>query len=148
MTFLLVTGIALLLVLVIFSLTMLLSAKKAKREKGKTPLYSERCGGSLGFIGFSIPFVRITFYEDFFVISCWSRTVIEYNKIKRLRNSGRWGFSFEIITYYPSKYGQPTIWSLNKNYILNLLKKQIKKHRKKQTFKSDYYVRGIYKKRN
>ena len=39
-------------------------------EFGKTPLYSEQMGAWFTFGGYTKPFVRVSAYEGFFVVSC------------------------------------------------------------------------------
>lgn len=50
-------------------------------ENNKIPLYSENCGGRFGLINFSIPFVRLTIYDKFIIISHIKKIVLNYNEI-------------------------------------------------------------------
>lgn len=124
MEFILLGGLLFIVIGGLFSLTIILSAKRDEREKGKKPIYSERCGGRFGLIGFSIPFVRLTLYQDFLVLSCWTRIVIEYDQIRRLEGDGILGIGIEFVTNDFNKYGQPIIWTFNKRLIVHLIKEK------------------------
>lgn len=119
-----VFGLSVVLIGGAFTLMMVLSAKRDEREKSKTPIYSERCGGRFGLISVTMPFVRLALYQDFVVISCWTRIVIEYDQIRRLEGEGILGIGIEFVTNNYEKYGQPIIWTFNKRLILHLLKEK------------------------
>jgi hypothetical protein len=68
------------------------SAMKLDIEKGRTPVYHERCGGRFGMPAsgetglfshgfFTFPFVRLSMYEDFVVISYSVQIVLAYSEI-------------------------------------------------------------------
>ena len=128
--FILNGSLLLLIVGGVFTLTMVLSSQRDEREKGCTPIYSERCGGRFGLINFTVPFVRLALYEDFMVISCWTRRTIEYKNIRRLQGRGLLDIGIEIVTININKYGQPIIWSFNQRQIMNIINEKIETNHK------------------
>lgn len=119
--FLIGTGIFT-LAFTVFAFIILLSIRKSEREKGLTPLYSERCGGRFGFVQATFPFVRLSLYDDFLVLSCYGKIIIEYARIRELRDVGLLGSGLEIVTTNPGKYGQPIIGTMNKSEIKRIIK--------------------------
>jgi len=108
-----------------FGGTMLISYKRHPREKGANHIYTSRCGGEFGLIKLSVPFIRLSLYDDFLVISHWTRTVLEYKHIRSLEKYGLFGDGILIMTTNIEKYGQPIIWSYNHKKLLEFLKKKI-----------------------
>ncbi|MGZ4033557.1 MAG: hypothetical protein ACXVPU_00570 [Bacteroidia bacterium] len=109
------------LVLVIFVLIFILSNRKSGREKDLIPIYSVQCGGSFGFVRASFPFVRLSLYSDFLVISSYGKIIIDYSRIRELRDVGLFGSGLEIVTTNPDKYGQPIISTFNRSEIKRII---------------------------
>jgi len=130
--FILINVLLLFIIGGLFTVTMFLSSKKDKREKGEIPIYSERCGGQFSLINFTTPFVRLTLYQDFMVISCWTKTIIEYHNIKQLKIIGILGTSIKIISKNNNKYEQSIIRTFNKKQVLYLINERIKIHHNKK----------------
>jgi hypothetical protein len=112
--------------LLFVAVIIILSIRKDIREKGLTEIYSERCGGRFGAFSATFPFVRLTMYSDFLVISCLTKTIIEYERIKSCEAGSIFGFGIQIITTNNDKYGQPIIWTFNKKKVLSILNDRIK----------------------
>jgi len=111
--FLMTGGTVIAIVGGIFTITLILSSRKDAKEEGLIPIHRERCGGRIGWISFSWPFVRIAIYKDFMLIRAWRNTLIEYDKIRRLENVGLFGSGIEIVTTDIDTYGQPILYSFN-----------------------------------
>lgn len=120
----------------LFTLVYILSGKKTDKEKGLTPIYTERCGGRFGFVQATFPFVRISLYENFLVIRSYGKLTIEYARIKELRDVGFLGMGLEIITTNSSKYGQPIIGTFNRSHIKNIILKCLAKSKNNITNKT------------
>ena len=121
--FLIIGGLTLIIVGGIFAITMLISSKKHEKEKGLQAIYSERCGARIGLVNFTFPFVRLAFYKDYIMISSWSKTIIAYDQIKRLEDTGFLFSGIEIVTNDIDHYGQPVIWTFNTNRVIDLIEK-------------------------
>ncbi len=117
--------------LLFLTVLIFLSIRKDAKEKGITAIYSERCGGRFA----TFPFVRLSLYQDFLVISSLSKTIIEYKRVKRLEQGSIFGFGIQIVTTNTDKYGAPIIWTVNKKRVLRLLNDRIKETHSK-SFKS------------
>lgn len=125
------------LVLVIFVVIILVSIRKNDKEKGLTPIYSERCGGQFGFVNATFPFVRLSLYSDFLVVSCYGKIIIEYARIRELRDIGFLGTGLEIVTTNQNKYGQTTIATFNRSIIKNIIKECIAENKLKSKQKNN-----------
>jgi hypothetical protein len=112
--------------LLFLAILIFLSIHKDYKEKGLTAIYSERCGGRFGALSATFPFVRLTLYQDFLVISSLTKTIIEYERIKRFEQGSIFGFGIQIVTTNTDKYGQPIIWTFNKKKVLSILNDRIK----------------------
>jgi len=71
--------------IIIFLLTCfgyICSKKKSVAESNKTPLLNQQGGGRFDLLNITFPFVRHTYYNDFFVISFFFKTyVMKYSDI-------------------------------------------------------------------
>ncbi len=82
-----------------------LPKRKLVEEKGITPLYEERCsanwkfGGGALIAGGNIPIARISFYENFFVVSMLCPTKINYSEIISADFKSNW-FSKSVTLYF------------------------------------------------
>ncbi len=80
-----------LIILMVVIFTKILKKKKTlhEREIGRIPIYTDnKCGGNLGPGGtdaFSSPFVRVSVYEDFLVISTSFKIVLEISEIEKFK---------------------------------------------------------------
>jgi len=78
-----------------FFLIFVLPLRKLPEEKGLKLLYQERCSVTWKYLGGwmatgSIVYSRISFYEDFFVVSVIGNTKIDYSEISALSCKGYW----------------------------------------------------------
>ncbi len=64
-------------------------------ELGKKPKYSEISGGRFGLFKYSWPFVRFAVYDDFLIISHWSKIMLTFDEISKI-DKGRFQFSSGI----------------------------------------------------
>jgi hypothetical protein len=134
--FLLVGGLIVFIVIGFFVFTILLSNKRHEIEVGKAPFYIERCGAQFGILTVTYPFVRISLYDEFMVISCFSRKIIEYDKIRRIEEeSGILAREIELVTISREIYGRPTIWTLNNERLGNLIREKAAPFIKKRVYK-------------
>jgi hypothetical protein len=106
-----------------FTLIMILSSRKTNIEKGLTPIYTERCGGLFDIMNYTYPFVRLTLYDDFLVISCLTKRIVKYKNIKQIEKTGVFRGGIQIITY--NKHDDlPKIWTSNGEFITSLIKER------------------------
>lgn len=134
--FFIIGGLVVFIVVGFFTLTILLSNKRHEIEVGKIPFYSERCGSQFGILTVTYPFVRISLYDEFMVISCFSRKLIEYDKIRRIEEeSGVFAREIELVTTNREIYGRPIIWTLNNERLGNLIREKATPFVKKRVYK-------------
>jgi len=105
---------AIIIVIVVFSIILKRKKILHEREKGLTRIYTDqRCGGQLGPGGtmvFSLPFVRVSVYEDFVVISTLFKIVLEISEIEKMVES-RWSNTSMKLFHSNKKYANPLIIS-------------------------------------
>ena len=53
-------------------------------EQGKTPLYSETCGGMIGMFRYTVPFLRLSVYEDQIVIGAFKPIALALGDIAKI----------------------------------------------------------------
>jgi len=83
--------------LVIFLSLLIKRSLKMAVEKGLTPIFTTKCGGQIGSLGYSPPFIRLALYDDFIVISGFRKIQLKYEDINRLvLKSLYWYKGFEI----------------------------------------------------
>jgi hypothetical protein len=79
-------------------------------EKKHIPVYSNKfCGGRLGHFGtmvVTIPFVRITIYDEFVVISSYKKILLYLNEIERIEPAGLFLHCL-LIRHKNPKYPNP-----------------------------------------
>ena len=102
-----VPGIALLVGIVVIVLLTFYAApaRRSKQEEGLSPLYEERCVGrrylGFGFFG-GFTKLRVSFYENFVVVTSVLQTVIPYHDIKSIEYKELF-VSKGMIIYGPSR---------------------------------------------
>ncbi|MBI5450794.1 MAG: hypothetical protein HY940_05500 [Gammaproteobacteria bacterium] len=75
---------------------LIMPQRKLPEEKERKPLYEERCsaiwrfGEAVLIIGGNIPIARISFYDDFFVVSLGRIIKIPYSEILSASFKRRW----------------------------------------------------------
>lgn len=78
-----VAGVGALLLVTMF----VLPQRRLPEEKGRKPLYEERCSANWRFArgaivaGGNIPIARISFYDDFFVVALGTLTKVPYSEV-------------------------------------------------------------------
>ena len=85
-----------LLVLIGMMLLVHFSVKEHSIEEDINPILTLKCGATLDIVTLSMPFVRVSCYEDFLVISYWKQHVINYKDIKNISLK-------KIFTWYEVK---------------------------------------------
>ncbi|HMZ61273.1 MAG TPA: hypothetical protein PL048_21045 [Leptospiraceae bacterium] len=55
--------------------------RKHPSETGKTPRLSFRCAGIIGWISYKGPFIRVSLYEDFIIISYRKIIMLKFSEI-------------------------------------------------------------------
>jgi hypothetical protein len=58
--------------------------RKHPAEAGNIPVFSEACGGIIGWITYRGPFIRVSVYEDFLVVSCNKPYALKFYEISQL----------------------------------------------------------------
>ena len=85
-----------LLALIEMMLLVHFSVKEHSIEEDRNPILTLKCGVTLDIVTLSMPFVRVSCYEDFLVISYWKQHVINYKDIKDISIK-------KILTWYEGK---------------------------------------------
>ena len=68
------------------------STRSLPIEQNKELIYSERCGGLAGGgIRFKGPFVRLSIYKEFLVLSHLQSIVVKFSEIESVESGGLWG---------------------------------------------------------
>ena len=86
---------------VVFVTAARASNRKAPEESGLTPIFTDRCGGRVGYIAYTGPFVRVAIYESFLVVAARKPIVLRRVDIERIafereRRSGVLGKTVNI----------------------------------------------------
>lgn len=91
-------------------------------EKGVHTIYTERCGGCFDGFNFTIPFVRLSIYNDFIVISYSDKILLKFKEIDEVKVKRR--FIMAGVHIYHHKNGIPKdiiLWSFNPNKIKKII---------------------------
>lgn len=74
--------------LVIFAIVIAIFVRFYRRkdqlhaaELGKKPLFSDTCGGVVGWLNYKGPFIRVAVYPDFVVVSCDRQYYLPFGEI-------------------------------------------------------------------
>ena len=70
------------IVIGVFLLLIISSHKKLEIEQDKKPLYSSTAGGQIGRVGYRGPFISLRIYDEFIVIGCGRKIVLNYEEIE------------------------------------------------------------------
>lgn len=68
----------------IFTVLIRNSRRLAPEEAGRTPILSEICGGRIGHIKYTAPFVRVTLYQSLLVVAARRTIVLQAGQIERI----------------------------------------------------------------
>ena len=98
LTFMLVVAGA---IAAVFAISIRNSRRRAPEEFGLTPVLSETCGGRVGRIRYTTPFVRVTLYETLLVVAAIRPIVLYGTDIERIvferdRHSAAFGKTVNI----------------------------------------------------
>jgi len=100
-------------------------------EKGLTPFFTTTCGGQFGGFAFSPPFVRLSLYDEFLVISYGEKILIRYKNIDNIITSRV--FFFKLIEIYHKDTAPPFItlsFFSGAEKVKELIEHQVKEQRK------------------
>lgn len=50
-------------------------------EAGKAPIFTEACGGVVGWLNYKGPFIRVAVYPDFLVVSCDRQYYLPFSSV-------------------------------------------------------------------
>jgi hypothetical protein len=108
-------------VLIIFSLFLALSIVAYRKSKVRfieeldiVAKYHEQCGGRFGFFNWTIPFVRISVYDDFAAILCWNfKIILKKGDVQRLVEKGLFSSGVQIIHNRNDIPQKLIIWTRN-----------------------------------
>ncbi len=90
------------LVIVILGYILISSRRQSGSESNLTPIHKEICGARIGAWNYTIPFVRLSVYDDFLVVSYSKKIVLKFNeitKIKKVFGINPFGASFMISLF-------------------------------------------------
>jgi hypothetical protein len=124
--FLLLGLIPIIIVAIVFTLAIKASNKTHPLESGKVPIYSEKGGGRFDDINWTMPFVRISIYDEFLLISYSEEIVFRYNEITKIEIKNH--FISDGIHIYHNKKGIPSkiiLWPANPAKVLELLQNKL-----------------------
>jgi len=99
-------------------------------EKSKQPIYSEICGGFIGFSNSTYPFVKISMYDEFLVIKkLFNTVVLNYSDITDVSIGQLTMIRHGVkITHNRSDIPERIfIWSFNQNILFEKLQNILKK---------------------
>ncbi len=113
---------------VIIGLTVIYikSLQLSKDEENQEAIHTETTGMRLNDINLTLPFVRVSLYSDFFVISYYDKIVFRYSEISKIAIE-QVGLSKGIRIYH-YKYGVPEkliIWSTDNEYLFTKIQDQM-----------------------
>jgi hypothetical protein len=103
-----------------------------EREEGKAAIFMDKnCGGKLGHGGtlvFTSPFIRVSVYEDFVVISTIFKIVLDISEIEKIEKA-RWNYSSLKLFHSNKEYASPlTIASGNLRELMEVIEAQMEKY--------------------
>lgn len=82
--------------LILMAAMFVLPNRRLPEEKGKKPLYEERCSAKWRFArgavvaGGNIPIARISFYDDFFVVALGTLKKVLYSEVLSTNSTKGW----------------------------------------------------------
>lgn len=100
---------------------------KLEIENKLTAVYSENCGGRFNGYNLSVPFVRLTIYTDFIIISYTKKVVLKYNDIVKIEIKKH--FISKGIHIYHKRNDIPKniiIWTANSKKIKEIIESKLK----------------------
>lgn len=104
--------VALAVVGVVFENFTIRRDRRADVESGETPSHSEICGARIDQQNWSMPFVRLTLYPTFAVISYAKKIVLPYDTIDRVEMvGGILGRGVRLYHHQAATPEQLIIWS-------------------------------------
>jgi len=60
------------------------SLQKDENEKNREAIYTETTGARIDDLNLTLPFVRVSLYSDFFVISYYHKIIFRYSEISKI----------------------------------------------------------------
>lgn len=107
------------LIFVIMGIFFFLAYRKSKiltqEEIGLFPIYTEQAGGRFDSFNWTIPFVRVSVYSDFSIVSYWNNQIVfKKGEVERIEEKG--GFLSQGLTVHHSRTDIPRqviIWPRN-----------------------------------
>jgi hypothetical protein len=101
---------------VVFEIFTIRRDRKADVEKDQTPLHTEICGARIDLQNWSTPFVRLTLYSTFAVISYARKVVLPYEVVDDVTTFGSFlGDGVRIHHHQPNTPERLIIWSSDTN---------------------------------
>jgi hypothetical protein len=109
------------LVFAILGLCLTLSIVAYKKSKIRlieeldiSAIYQEQCGGRFDFFNWTIPFVRISVYDDFVTIICWNfRIILKKGDVERIEEKGLFSSGVQIVHKRKDVPQKLIIWTRN-----------------------------------
>ncbi|MBU0597184.1 hypothetical protein KJ641_02575 [Patescibacteria group bacterium] len=115
-----------LILILVFGLFYKIRNNRLPEEAGMTPIHQEFCGGNFNYTNLSRPFVRLTIYNDFLVISYFKQILLNYHEIEKVELKNKVGK--KGLKIYHNKIGVPkniTLWSPNIEKIFSLIQPKL-----------------------
>ena len=120
-------------VLIFFSLFFaffIVAYRKSKirliEELDSVPKYHEQCGGRFDFFNWTIPFVRISVYDDFAAILCWNfKIILKKGDVQRLVEKGLFSSGVQIMHNRNDIPQKIIVWTRNLSELKKALESSI-----------------------
>jgi hypothetical protein len=104
------------------------ASKKHESETGISPIYEFRTGGVIGWIKFSGPFIRVSLYNEFIIISTTKKIKLRYNEFSYKKGNFSFTSTISLVhtnplfpkrieLFYHSKFDQLLSIFKNKNIL-------------------------------
>jgi len=109
-------------VIIILGRLFLLSKKRLPEELGLTPLHTEACSGIIGMLSMRGPFIRVSIYREFLVISWSKKLLLRWSDIEDIRTRQWWlNCVIDIVVRPPTWNKKIVLISMNRAKLLSTL---------------------------
>lgn len=116
------------IVLIIFFYIIKKRNSLSEIEKHNNPIYTEICGGRFNFSNYTIPFVKLSIYDKFIVISYTKKIILQFEKIDKIYiKKALFSKGLHIEHHKSGIPKKIIIWVRNDNKILEIVNSKLKK---------------------
>lgn len=102
--------------------------KKTIEEKQGELLYNERCGGWIGRLNYSMPFVKLRIFSEFISIGYLHKIIIPYSQLTEVTYQQYYRVLYKGIRFVHNNSAYPDriiIFSINNKKILEFLENKV-----------------------